>query len=142
MIIIELCSFLLISIFFCLAALHFYWAVGGRWAAADAAPVNEQGKPVMNTGPFSCIIVGGGLILFALYYLIFILNVKTTPDGLVATPGWIIPIIFILRTIGDFRYVGLTKKFKHSAFARNDAKYYTPICILIAVLAIAVQLFS
>lgn len=136
--IIELLTFLLISIFLFIAGLHFYWAAGGRWAAADATPTNEHGKPLLNTGPLPSIVVGIGLITVALYYLIFLLNVRTDSYGLVATPGWVVPTIFLIRAIGDFRYVGLTKKLKTTPFAIQDTKYYTPLCLVIAILGFSV----
>ena len=53
---------------------------------------------------------------------------------------WIIAGIFILRAIGDFRYVGFFKSVKQSAFARADSRYYSPLCLLIGVLGIMIEL--
>jgi hypothetical protein len=46
-----------------------------------------------------------------------------------------IAIIFLIRAIGDFRYVGFLKKIKNTKFAKKDTKYYSPLCSLISVLA-------
>jgi Protein of unknown function (DUF3995) len=43
--------------------------------------------------------------------------------------------IFLLRGIGDFKYAGLFKKIKATAFAKNDLKYFTPLCIGISIIA-------
>lgn len=61
------------------------------------------------------------------------------PNFVVSTIAWIIPIIFFLRSIGDFRYVGLTKKVKGTVFARLDTLYFAPLCLLIAWLGVVVQ---
>ena len=46
--------------------------------------------------------------------------------------------IFLLRAVGDFRYVGFFKKVKNTAFARNDTRYYSPLCLLLGVIALGV----
>jgi hypothetical protein len=40
--------------------------------------------------------------------------------------------VFALRTVGDFRTVGLFKRPARNAFARNDALLYTPLCFSLA----------
>lgn len=139
---IELLSVLLTGIFIFIAVLHFYWAAGGRWAAGDAAPTNEQGKPLLNTGPLPCIVVGVGLLLFACHYVLPLLSVQVLPFRIIQIIDWIIPSIFLIRAIGDFRYVGLTKKLKSTAFARKDTQYYTPLCLLIAVLGFTIMFLN
>ncbi|MEL6844116.1 MAG: DUF3995 domain-containing protein, partial [Bacteroidota bacterium] len=51
--------------------------------------------------------------------------------GLIAITG-----IFALRAIGEFKYVGLFKRIKGTAFAKNDSRIYTPLCLLISTLSI------
>jgi hypothetical protein len=128
-------SGILIVIFSVLAGLHLYWAAGGRWGIEHAAPVNERGKKFLNTGVAACLIVAAGLALFGAYYLIL-------PSGMLAIMGWIIPFIFLIRAIGDFRYVGFSKKVKSSTFAELDTKFFSPLCLMIAALGITIKLFS
>lgn len=138
----TLCAILLIIIFFLIAVLHFYWAVGGRWGSDAAAPTNEQGQKFLNTGTIPSILVGIGLLLFASYYALPLTTFQRIPAGVFRVMGWIIPAIFLIRAIGDFRYVGLMKKLKTSYFAVQDTKYFTPICLLIAGLGITVKLLT
>ncbi|MEO5617184.1 MAG: DUF3995 domain-containing protein, partial [Candidatus Eisenbacteria bacterium] len=41
-------------------------------------------------------------------------------------------LAFSGRSIGDFRLVGLTKRERSTAFARNDTWLYTPISMLLS----------
>ncbi len=38
-------------------------------------------------------------------------------------------LVFIIRAIGDFKFVGFFKKIKHSQFARYDTWFYSPLCL-------------
>ena len=48
--------------------------------------------------------------------------------------------IFILRAIGDFKYVGFFKKVKNTPFAKLDSKFYSPLCLLIGLAFIWIEL--
>jgi hypothetical protein len=48
---------------------------------------------------------------------------------------WIIVLTFLIRAIGDFNYVGFFKKQKKTIFGKADTKFYTPLCLTIAILA-------
>jgi hypothetical protein len=137
-----LSSILLSIIFLLIAALHFYWAAGGRWGVDAAAPVNEQGQKFLNTGTIPSIIVGSGLLLFASYYALPLIAFQILSPKILQVIGWIIPAIFLIRAVGDFRYVGLMKKLKTSRFAVQDTKYFTPLCLLIAALGFIVKLLN
>jgi hypothetical protein len=138
--IVVVCSSLLVIIFVSIAVLHFYWAVGGRWAIEAVVPTNENGKPVLKTSVAACLVVGVGLFAFALYYLIAAGIIDFILSGFILTAlGWLLPSIFFLRAIGDFNYVGFTKKIKGTTFARLDTLYFAPLCLLIALLGLVVQ---
>ena len=54
-------------------------------------------------------------------------------------PGWFFRVgtggvaaVFLLRAIGDFRYLGFFKTVRDTTFARNDSWLYSPLCALIA----------
>jgi hypothetical protein len=51
---------------------------------------------------------------------------------------WAIIVIFLVRAIGDFRYVGFFKKYRNTKFGKNDTKYYSPLCLLIGILGIMI----
>jgi Protein of unknown function (DUF3995) len=73
--------------------------------------------------------VRGGLIQF-----------DWLPDRVGEWSVWAIAAIFLLRAIGDFRYVGFFKKERGSKFAKMDTKFYSPLCLLIGGLALVLQL--
>ena len=54
---------ILAAILAVLAAIHVYWAVGGKWGAAQVFPKLE-GKPAFRPGPAPTLAVAG-LLLFA-----------------------------------------------------------------------------
>jgi hypothetical protein len=129
------------AIFLALSGLHFYWAYGalfGKKMEGAAAVLPEtEGKPLFIPGPFATFVVAMGLLFFAeisSFGLIDFLSCKyfspIIPYGNLA-----ISIIFLVRAIGDFRYVGFFKKTKTTKFAINDTKYYSPLCGIISVLA-------
>lgn len=42
-------------------------------------------------------------------------------------------LIFAVRTVGDFRYVGFFKRIRGSRFARMDTLCYSPLCAALAL---------
>jgi hypothetical protein len=134
---------LLVIIFVLISFLHFYWAAGGKWAIDNVVPRDEEGSPVLKTGVGASVVVGLGLLFFALYYLLLTGIVEfTAPDIILNSFGWIIPSIFLLRAIGDFKYIGFTKKIKNTTFARLDTVYFAKLCLLIASLGLLIQVLA
>ncbi len=129
---------LLSLIFLLLSTLHFYWAVGGKWGLDDAVPTNTEGKKILKTSVLSCIVVGTGLIFFALYYFLPLIEISI-PEPLYFL-SWLIPAIFLIRSIGDFKYVGFFKRIKSTHFGQLDTKYFSPLCLLIAILGFSILL--
>jgi hypothetical protein len=125
-------QYLLFTIFFLLAALHFYWVFGGKWALFDALPSKENGEPLLRPSKFPTSIVGIGLLGFALFYLnqTTMLNIEL-PSWIFKYGRWIIPSIFLIRSVGEFKYVGFTKSVKGTAFAKKDTSIYSPLCLLL-----------
>jgi hypothetical protein len=107
-----------------IAVLHVSWASGVKWGL-DAAIPQRDGKALFAPGRFGALAVAAALLVLALVFLAL--------AGIVHLPGarvlaWLAAGVFTLRTIGDFRYVGLFRRVAGSAFARNDSRYYTPLC--------------
>ena len=124
-----------------IAVLHFYWLLGGRWAIDAAIPSVKNGKSAFRPGIFSTLVVALGLLFMVLIHL--------NKIGLIALPlpKWtdtyalkIIAFIFLIRAIGEFRYVGFFKKIKHTKFARLDTKFYSPLCLLLSINALITSL--
>ena len=42
-------------------------------------------------------------------------------------------VVFLARSLGDFRLVGFFKRVKGSPFARLDTWVYTPLCLLLGL---------
>jgi hypothetical protein len=70
-----------------------------------------------------------------------LINVQV-PNFVTKYGYWIIPSIFILRAIGDFKYVGFFKKIKDTEFAKADSKWFIPLCLTIGIFGILIQLMN
>lgn len=130
-------------IFFSLSAIHIYWASGGKWAGGAVIPtINDEVKAVM-PGPIPTLMVAAVLSGFGLLVLVKSdwLNIEI-PSLLLTYGIWAIAVIFLIRAIGDFRYVGFFKNYKQTRFGINDTRYYSPLCLLISLLAILLEIFS
>jgi hypothetical protein len=51
-----------------------------------------------------------------------------------------IGILFMLRAMGDFKYVGFFKSIKETPFAKNDSRYFSPLCLYLGLSSIAIAL--
>jgi hypothetical protein len=134
---IAVVALLLFSIFLFLSGLHFYWGLGGRWASQAVVPTLPNGALTFRPGPVPTFIVAFGLLGMGLLVL--------SGAGVLALPLpewvnryglWAIAGIFGLRAIGEFRYVGFFKTIRHTPFGHNDTRYYSPLCLAIAGLAL------
>ncbi|TMM58703.1 DUF3995 domain-containing protein [Maribacter algarum] len=129
-------------IFLFLSAIHFYWAFGGKWGIDAAIPTNDESIQALKPPIIATIIVGIGLLFFSLFYMIRIeVFTAKLPSWLPLYAGWILPSIFLLRVIGDFKYVGLLKKIKMTKFAKSDTKYFIPLCAFLALAGFIVQMY-
>ncbi|WP_421877670.1 DUF3995 domain-containing protein [Marinoscillum sp.] len=128
-------TILLSGIFLVLSGIHWYWLFGGEWGFEAALPCNKEGKRVLNPKKVDTMIVATALLYFAVFYSIQIEIVNLTlPYWLMIGSQWSIPSIFLLRAIGDFKYVGAFKRIKGTLFAEKDSKFFTPLCFLIGIL--------
>ncbi len=88
-------------------------------------------------------IVGAGLTAFGIFYAFKSgLIASGLPEWIMNYGGWIIPIIFLLRAMGEFKYVGFFKKVKNTEFGKLDTKYFSPLCLVIGILGIIIQLLK
>lgn len=127
--------------FLFLSGIHFYWAFGGKWGASAVIPTKDDTQAVMNPGIVATLIVALGLLAFGLLPLILTEIIHFPIPLWLSNSGlWIIAGIFTLRAIGEFNYVGFFKKHKHTKFGKNDSKIYSPLCLLLGVLAFVLEL--
>ncbi|PKB18249.1 DUF3995 domain-containing protein [Flavobacterium sp. 5] len=130
-------SAILFLIFAFLSAIHFYWGFGGRWGSQAVFPTKDDSIKLQMPGIIPTLIVAFGLLVICLFILQkgAILNFLI-PTWLDKYGLWVIAGIFIVRAIGEFNYLGFFKKIKHTQFGKNDTKYYSPLCLIIGILAI------
>jgi Protein of unknown function (DUF3995) len=111
-----------------IAALHFGWAAGLRWGLRAALP-EVNGEPHFRPGRLLTAGVGFALVALAAVFAalggLVQLPLATTLGGLAA-------LVFVARTVGDFRTVGLFKRVRRGTFARLDSLVYTPLCFALA----------
>ena len=114
-------------IFLLLSLLHVYWAAGGKWAGTQVLPEMQgnSGK-VFVPGPGMTLIVAAGLLFFSVLNAVNLYNGRSHTlwrYGLL-----VLGIIFAIRVIGDFKYIGITKSVRDTVFARNDDRIFIPLC--------------
>jgi Protein of unknown function (DUF3995) len=128
------------TIFLVIALFHIYWAFGGKFGSKAVIPEME-GKATFNP-PFLATI----FVALAMLICSFLSIIAHKPIYKGMSPIFmsskievyaqlVLGIIFMIRAIGDFKYVGFSKKIKGTNFAKNDTLYYSPLCVLISVIA-------
>jgi len=99
------------TIFLLLSILHFYWALGGKLWYEAVLPTNSKGTNRLNPGIAASFIIAIGLLLLACITAgnqgLFdkYVNRKYFRYSALA-----ITLIFLLRAIGDFRFVGFLRR--------------------------------
>jgi hypothetical protein len=132
---------ILCVIFFILSIIHFNWVLGGTFGFAASLPTNEKGERVINPKKMESGVVGTGLMAFAFFYLVKsgMIDIDL-PEWVMNYVSWIIPAIFILRAIGEFKYIGFFKRIKNTEFGKLDTKFYSPLCLSVGVIGILIEL--
>lgn len=128
---------LLLIIFSYLGFMHFYWAFGGTYGLKKAIPTRNKNEEGSIPGKPITIFVGLILLFFGSIYFFktgIISSLFSLP--FIKICSYIIPSLFFIRVIGDFRYVGLFKKIKETVFAKADSQIYIPLCTFICLLGI------
>jgi uncharacterized protein DUF3995 len=123
-----------------LSALHVYWATGGRWGTDATVPV-VNGQRTIRTTPLSTYIVA---ILLATGAAIMAGEARLFPTGplsrLFHIGAWCLSGVFFARAVGNFQTFGFFKRIGSTSFAYWDTHLYSPLCLLLAILACAVAL--
>lgn len=104
---ITIISILLFLTFAFLSAIHFYWALGGRWGSQAVFPTKDDNIKPQMPGRIPTFIVAFGLLAIGFFILQkgAFLHFKI-PSWLDNYGLWAIAGIFIVRAIGDFNFVG------------------------------------
>jgi Protein of unknown function (DUF3995) len=111
-----------------IGALHIGWAGGLRWGLSAAIP-EVNGAPAFRPPPWATVAVA-----VALFTAAALVAARSGWLSLPLPSEWIRwltltgGVVFALRALGDFRTVGLTRRWSSSTFARWDALLFTPLC--------------
>ena len=120
------------AVLLALSGLHVYWAFGGRRGVAVAVPTTPTGATLFAPGPFQTLAVAGALgaaVLLVLGSHGFL--TVPVPVPLLRTGERVLGIIFLLRALGEFRYVGFFKRVHGTSFAVWDTRVFTPLCVML-----------
>ena len=128
----QIVSIATASIFLVLSGIHFYWAVFGIKKPELVFPIKDSIEKAKLPSPFITILVGLGLLFFALVFVNKTLHFWRFEWLYYVQIG--IGALFLIRAIGEFKYVGFFKSIKETPFARMDTKFYAPLCLLLSVL--------
>ncbi|WP_317203814.1 DUF3995 domain-containing protein [Janthinobacterium sp.] len=124
------------------AVFHLYWATGGRRGAdlvIPRRPAPLGGAPLFHPSPLGTLVVAlflaGVAVLAAVVY-----------NGADITLSWrwnrvllaVCGAVFVLRAIGEFRYLGFFKRVKDSPFAFWDTRLFSPFILLIGLACMAI----
>lgn len=122
-----------------IGCLHIYWAFGGKWGSQGVIPSTKSQQPTFNPGKVLTLIIA--FLLLSASLLLMIqggLLPSFLPDALVRWGCWVCVGVFTLRTIGDFKYVGLFKRVKGTRFATYDQYLFSPLCLWLCLIFNAV----
>jgi hypothetical protein len=126
-----------------LSLLHFYWAFGGQMWFDSVLPTNSGGTKMLNPSMLTTLTVAFGLLFLAFItvanigFLDNYINRKYFRYGVL-----IIAVIFILRAVGEFKFVGFFKTITGTQFAANDTWIFSPLCLLIAFLSFLIFILN
>lgn len=130
----------LVIIFLILAILHFLWSLNILWGFESALPRKKDGSFLFYPKRIESFLVGLALTLLSIFYFSLSGLLSLNFDSNVYIFGsWFTMIIFGIRAIGDFNYIGFTKRIKNKEFAYWDTILFSPLCLLISLLAYLVQ---
>ncbi len=123
-----------------LGLLHIYWACGGRFGKGSVMP-ERNGSPLLKPSRGMTLVVAlllwaGAVCLLARLGLLG----GSLPPRIVAGGVWVMAAAFLLRSVGDFRYVGFFKRVAPSRFAYWDTRVYSPLCLLLCASCVSAAL--
>lgn len=134
------------TIFFSLVGtIHVYWAflgfLGIPLGSINAViPEKKEGNLSFQPSVLATLVVAIGLFTMAFF------SWAILSDAVVFSEQWVkrinagIAFLFLVRAIGDFKYVGFFKKVKETRFALNDTRYYSPLCLCVAYNALIIAI--
>lgn len=123
------------TVLIAIGVVHLYWMIGGRKGMAIALPSrrDDSGKPLFKPGRFE---IGAVIVLFWAAALLVLMYADVIPvigpPRLPRLAAWALVIVFAIRAIGEFHYLGLFKRYRTSPFGRLDTYVYSPLCLVVS----------
>jgi hypothetical protein len=116
-----------------LAALHVFWAFGGKLGTVAAIPTRD-GVPLLRPRHAVTLAVAGGLAGAAYVALAAVEVVPWgLPHGTLPFACAVLAVLFGGRAIGEWRYVGFFKRVRGTAFAWWDTRVFSPLCAALSI---------
>jgi Protein of unknown function (DUF3995) len=126
-------SWITASLLAALAVIHVYWAFGGRRGAGSVVP-ELDGKPLFRPRAFET--VGVAVLLLVAAALVLAragTGLDVFPRIVSAWGTRALAVVLVVRSIGDFRYVGFFKRHRGTSFARLDTFCYSPLALALGL---------
>ncbi len=129
---------------FAIAAVHFYWASGGKKGLSAALPeLPNSDQKAFRPSPFltflvACVFAGMAFLVGTKGGLFF---AQLVDNQWISGAARAVGVLFLARAVGDFRFVGVFKKVKKTRFAELDSKFYAPLSAAIGAAILAAELF-
>lgn len=129
-----------VLILFFISLIHVYWAFGGTLWVNAVIPTKTVNEKAINPPKVFTFVVAMVISGFAIVYAekIQLFTFRSVPTWLQDYGLYVVASIFLIRAIGDFKYVGFFKKVKSTGFAINDTKYFSPLCLFLGVVGLLV----
>ena len=128
------------ALLFALGLLHVYWAAGGKWGTDVTIP-KRDGTPLFQPSPEGTLLVAVLLFIAGLVVMGRLGLLGTAlPRWLFVAGTWTLVAVFLGRVVGDFRWFGVFKRTRGTAFAWWDTWLFVPLCLPLAIGCLVVAL--
>ncbi len=123
------------SLFFAaLALIHLNWLLGGSFGSHLLIPTDGNNRLLYKPNGTKVAVLCAGFLLFILVNLMRTgILVESTVEPISRYGIAAIGMLLLLRAIGDFSYVGFSKRFYNSRFAYTDSWIFSPVCLVMAI---------
>ncbi|WP_072731722.1 DUF3995 domain-containing protein [Paenibacillus sp. NAIST15-1] len=129
---VSVISLVAACILYLISLLHVYWACRGTWGTTTVIP-EKNGKRTFSPRPGMTLLIAVLLALSAVILLMRASYISFRFNAVLLQAGaWICAVVFALRVIGDFNYVGLFKRISNTKFAKMDTWLYVPLCTFLS----------
>ncbi len=140
---VDVVTWLVGGVLFLVSGIHVYWAAGGTKGSAAAIPASGSDLLFRPTAVATAIVaIALGLAGWFVLELGGVIERRLFAGWFHAYGGWALAGIFLLRSIGEFRWVGFFKRRKGTRFAKWDTLLYSPLCLMIGLFVIVITTSS